>query len=67
MQHTKITNGNLKLYALTTMQTKNQKRKYRTNPSPILRQSTIIKSKKVKRRVWEANDNDLIRLGARCT
>jgi len=48
MQQTKTKNGNLKLYALANMQTKNQTRKQKITPSPRLRQSIIIRSKKVK-------------------
>jgi len=51
MHLTKIRKGNLKQYALTKMQTKNQTRKLKTtSPSPMLKPSILFKEKENKQR-----------------
>jgi len=67
MKQTKTKKVNLKLYAVTDMQTKNQTRKLKTTASPMLGPSILFKEKESKRRGRGAKRNKLTRLGAGCT
>jgi len=42
------TKRNLKLYALTCMQTNNRNRKHKNYPSPILRKAFLFKERKLR-------------------
>ena len=68
------TKRNLKLYALTSMQTNNQNEKYRTTLPlcldtlpPCLDKALLFKEKKGGEGKGKIKENNLTRLGAKCT
>ena len=60
------TKRNLKLYALTSMQTNNKNEKHRTALPLCLYKALLFKGKKLKKGK-KTKDNDLTMLGAECT
>jgi len=58
---------NLKLYALTSIQTNNQNEKHKATLPPSLDKALLSKENEVRERKGKTKEKNLTRLGAKCT